>query len=130
MNSPDMYSTEIESFTLELKNYVYSYLTEKGMHPQKMRAEICDNYTNSLAHSIYISFLGNTLEDLYIEYPTTWWDAFKDRWFSSCMRKRWPIHYTTHEYKVTEVYPTFKFKMPDNNPIIQVTNIKGHRYER
>jgi hypothetical protein len=29
-----------------------------------------------------------------VEYPTNWWEAFKDRWFPDWMLAKWPVKYT------------------------------------
>lgn len=29
----------------------------------------------------------------YVRWPKTWWDAFKARWFSDVLLKRWPAEY-------------------------------------
>lgn len=27
------------------------------------------------------------------QYPATWWDAFKERWFPGWARRKWPVNY-------------------------------------
>ena len=35
-----------------------------------------------------------------VEYPATWWDAFKERWFPAWSRRWFPIHHTKVECRV------------------------------
>ncbi len=39
-----------------------------------------------------------------VTYPTTWWDAFKERWFPKWLMVDGidPVQYTTHTFKVVE----------------------------
>lgn len=32
---------------------------------------------------------------VYVKWAKTWWDAFKARWFSDALLKRWPAEYAT-----------------------------------
>ena len=43
-----------------------------------------------------------------IVYPTTWWDAFKARWFPAWALLRWPPAYTRFVPTMTELYPDVK----------------------
>lgn len=42
-----------------------------------------------------------------VSYPSTWWDAFKERWFPLWAKRRWPVKRTTETLKATlwETYP-------------------------
>lgn len=47
----------------------------------------------------------NRLVEKTITYPTTWWDAFKKRWFPEWAKRRWPYHETTHTINWNYGYP-------------------------
>lgn len=48
--------------------------------------------------------------ELVVSYPATWWDHFKQRFFSVKMLKRWPVKYQTTtkraKFNVQAHYPT------------------------
>jgi hypothetical protein len=41
------------------------------------------------------------------EYPTTWWDAVKQRWFPKWALRRWPVSVTVVTVKRGVIYPEF-----------------------
>ena len=41
-----------------------------------------------------------------VEYPETWWDAVKERWFPAWAKKRWPVNWNT--VRAHELYPNIK----------------------
>ena len=45
---------------------------------------------------IYAYVTGKIVDKIHIdiEYPSNWWEAFKDRWFSEWMLNRWPVKMT------------------------------------
>lgn len=46
---------------------------------------------------------GRDLEETIVEYPATWWDAFKQRWFPG-----WKFNLTRVVIVYRELYPQFK----------------------
>jgi len=46
------------------------------------------------------------------QWPADWWQAFKERWFPTWARQRWPIRYEKRVIDVMEIYPTFKPALP------------------
>jgi hypothetical protein len=49
---------------------------------------------------------GTDKEEEKVTYPKDWWQAFKERWFSRWMLKRWPVRYITVKMSKYAVYPT------------------------
>lgn len=45
-----------------------------------------------------------------ISHPSTWWDAFKERWFPEWAKKRWPVQYKT--YEVAAFFPELHRHVP------------------
>src|SRR3989304_4837771 len=39
-------------------------------------------------------------------YPASWWDAFKERWYPTWAKKRWPVEYTVRQWQISALYPT------------------------
>lgn len=55
-----------------------------------------------------------TLDEWKAEYPADWWQAFKERWFSGWVLKRWPVVYIRKHVKLKVLYPEYKVAMPDD----------------
>jgi hypothetical protein len=45
------------------------------------------------------------LTDESVLWPTTWWDAFKERWFPRWWLRRWPANYSHADFTVYRAYP-------------------------
>lgn len=48
-----------------------------------------------------------------IEYPSDWWQAFKDRWFPDWLKRRYPVTMTVHEISAHTIYPHIKVAKPE-----------------
>ena len=48
------------------------------------------------------------LGPIHIEYPATWWDAFKIRWFPKRLLSRWPANKTVRNIEFHAAYPEFR----------------------
>ncbi len=59
-----------------------------------MRAMPLQDYGRKLSIAMYGKLVAGT--DTYGQYPSTWWDAFKLRWFPDRLIKKWPISYETY----------------------------------
>jgi hypothetical protein len=49
--------------------------------------------------------LSERLADESVRWPTTWWDAFKERWFPNWALRRWPAAYSHADFTVYRGYP-------------------------
>lgn len=58
--------------------------------------------TVAVAHAIdslrfqmdsYVAALPDKTISIHEQWPVTWWDAFKERWFPTWLRKRYPVQY-------------------------------------
>jgi hypothetical protein len=49
---------------------------------------------------------GETLEDARAEYPSDWWQAFKQRWFPAWLLQRYPVKVRVVEIEVVALYPS------------------------
>ena len=110
----------MEERTLErLRFYLQTVLDEKlaeefaGSRTVKISA-MTDFFVDKLVLQIKQEILGTTLEEVSVIYPTTWWDAFKKKYFP------WTkINYTTVKLVARELYP--KLSLPDLDPLISLT---------
>lgn len=57
------------------------------MHPEdfEVRFTACSNAYVNFRHRLY----SHKVKD--VEYPADWWEAFKDRWFPSWLKRRYPV---------------------------------------
>lgn len=62
----------------------------------------------------------------YFQFPLNWWEAFKLRFFSAKLLKRFPVKYETIYVTLSESYPDFKPAMPDRNPVIRIAAFSDH----
>lgn len=65
-------------------------------------------YDGVQAARIMIRMLRKSLDIIRIEYPATWWDAVKDRWYPAWAKKRWPVNYTIHKLDIGAIYLTLE----------------------
>jgi len=47
-------------------------------------------------------------ERVVAEYPKTWWDAFKLRWFPRVLLSRYPVEYITVKAEFRAYYPDYR----------------------
>lgn len=48
------------------------------------------------------------------EYPSTWWDAFKERWFPAWALEAYPVNYTILTLEGQIFYPRLPQMSPEN----------------
>jgi hypothetical protein len=56
-----------------------------------------------------------------VRYPTTWWDAFKDRWFPKWALARWPVAWTVDRFEAFHDYPTLA--LYDQSPELRIEHM-------
>jgi hypothetical protein len=64
-----------------------------------------------------------------VQYPTTWWQHFKQRWFTARMLRRWPVQMTTvrkeesHRFKTLATLPEFRYEAPVESAYVMRTTV-------
>ena len=84
-------------------------------------SEIEDITRDELMYSIHTLIPAENLKEekhtVTVNYPATWWHAFKEQYFSAWLKKRYPIKYKTKSETVTftayNLYPKFPEIMPE-----------------
>lgn len=56
------------------------------------------------------------LADESVSWPTTWWDAFKARWFPRWALRRWPAKYSHADFRIYRGYPDLV--LPDQKSVL------------
>lgn len=67
--------------------------------------EACNGAYEELIAKFQRPFYKSESTTYTISYPETWWDAFKLRWFSKKLLKRFPPNYTTHDIEKAYAFP-------------------------
>lgn len=70
---------------------------------------------------------GETAKAEPIQYPSDWWQAFKQRWFPRWALARWPVRLTTHHITLRTLYPNFRISMPSEAHVLKIETLK-HEY--
>ena len=71
------------------------------------------NYlTNQVEYYIQGFIWGEEEKGYEFQYPSTWWEAFKERWFSDWAKNKWPVIYIKHVIDIKVIYPDLKISVP------------------
>jgi hypothetical protein len=55
-----------------------------------------------------------------VKYPSDWWQAFKERYFTDWMLKRWPVQYERFAWDVRCLYPEFRPALPNQKYVLSI----------
>lgn len=64
-----------------------------------------------------------------IVYPIDWREAFKERWFTEWMKKRWPVRYKRVVLDVKAIYPTFRPAVPKEQCVLHIQRYEKNKWE-
>jgi hypothetical protein len=64
-----------------------------------------DFLTGNMVLDLRAHVLGKTIGTPHVEYPATWWDALKRRWFPAWLLSRFPALMTTVDLEVFHTFP-------------------------
>ncbi len=119
--------------TFTLKGHALQHLnladvTDRDVLVDQVRRSLYELETYILAEK-----LAHDVVPVYFSHPTTWWDAFKLRFFSQWLLNKYPPDYTVVEkrvdFKQYALYPSINDVFPDypkENIIVQsMTAVKG-----
>lgn len=128
---PDLVN-EMQKKPPQMQKFVYQLKTmvTDGLLDTESSIEL-DYVYNQLYEQLELSFKGwlwgESLGQARIVYPADWWQAFKERWFPSFLRDRYPIIYSVREIDVKAIYPRLRNRMlyPEVEHVIHVED-KGY----
>lgn len=69
-----------------------------------------DNYLGEILVRMTRDVWAHKLGERTVRYPADWREAFKDRWFPSWLKHRFPVRYKEHDALV--IFPEFKKHFP------------------
>ncbi len=88
---PDFINTT--DLTLEFVRFRITQYIPDGVYPLRISVDEHRDYMmQTTIREISWMLLGKRIESVH--YPTTWWDAFKARWYPRFLRKRYPPQFT------------------------------------
>jgi hypothetical protein len=79
------------------------------------RITVVVNHANgNLVRQIQQFIYGKDHPDKHIiRFPSTWWDAVKERFAPSWFLDRYPVRFTTYKATLSELYPDLTPALPD-----------------
>ena len=108
----------------KIKYATFMQLTEEFVDDYFNRIEVdisehsCWDSDN-IAVRTTASAMGRMLDDTKItKYPSSWWDAFKIRFFPYKLLRRFPANYTDIIVSARELYP--EIAIPDTSRIVTI----------
>ena len=120
----DCFKKPTETKTLErMRIYIFTIIDEKLLGefagPRTTEVSVLGNFVaDQVVFKLRQEILGNTLEEVSVKYPSTWWDAFKDRF----LKRFTKINYIRVKLTARELYPKLAF--PDLDPHILLGKTK------
>lgn len=99
---------ESKNIELTVGNYLErSKIAIELANNPKVQAKICD-WAAYYEIRLISYFYENKVEERYVQYPSSWWQAFKEAFTPIWARKYIPVNYTSHYFVNTNVYPSIK----------------------
>lgn len=103
-----LYEMILNKIKFGISHYAYN------CHPQNLKYETLVDYTHDrMIHLITWNLLGKEIE--MKRYPSTWWDAFKDRWFPKFLKTRFPVSWD--EFKIYNICPHIDIPWHENQEL-------------
>ena len=89
-----------------------AYFSKEMLTDVKVRtSEHVSFVCNSLAIQLNAKVFAQRLDKQTVEYPSDWWQAFKERFFPVWARRRWPVHRTVKIMRLYGAYDPRRFPL-------------------
>lgn len=75
-----------------------------------------DHYLDALVVRLEKDLWSERLADETVKWPSTWWDAFKLRWFPSWLKRHYPIQWSHADFAIYRGCPDVV--MPDRQSVL------------
>lgn len=104
-NEPEQAYTGMESHNLERVRYGIAQVLSRELLNVEVTAEIyADEILMRIRHDVFVE----KFPEHTISYPEDWWQAFKERWFTKFLLRRYPVRYTEHRISLSVLYPDMR----------------------
>lgn len=100
-----MITVEIERKQLEMMRYAVQMSLDDRLMMDAISAEVYHDAAHRMICTLTYDVYGEKREPRRVQWPATWWDAFKQRWFPKWWLRRWPVRYAFAEFRCTQLYP-------------------------
>lgn len=94
---------ELVRHELQCERYSVCY----QISPHLLNADVITNAVGEMVMRLSAHIYGRWEPEDVHEYPSDWWQAFKERWFPEWALKRWPVETTIVTAKRGIIYPQF-----------------------
>ncbi len=109
----------LEKFRLQVYTHLREELIDEIVADPEVRLEEHAQFmADTVAVHIRMDILGRNLAKIECEYPATWWDAVKERWYPGWAKRRWPAQKIKHKLIARELYPLVS--LPEKSPIVHL----------
>lgn len=111
MNSePSLIDPSYRTVELKRKDLYQSHATDLKEFSCDTRF---DHQSRRIVEILRASVYGEPVESVRSKHPKDWREAFKERWFSKWMLKKWPVQYNHYESVSYIMYPNFEPSIPN-----------------
>jgi hypothetical protein len=115
---------EIKTVTLTAKEYHASFQIDDDLLKFRRsceRSEILNEVDRRITYELRRSVYGiDHPPKHFMRYPSTWYEAFKLRYFPKFLIEKYPIRYCNVTVSLSETYPDFKPMLNDSPAVIQM----------
>lgn len=111
---------QLERMTFAARTKISGELTKDfAIAPEVMirRGWMLDEVVLEIRQHVY----GRKAKEIEAQYPTTWWDAVKERFAPEWFKRCWPVRYTHIKLTARELYP--HIAMPERSPVLSLTKL-------
>ncbi len=116
-----------EDITLQLKLLAQSVALDEKLLGCNIDV---DSYMSAVSREVVANFklaiFGSTLKTETVEYPKTWWDAFKQRWYPVWLLDKYPADIVKVTFSAEELYPYLKFSLPEGQPVLRISKMTSN----
>jgi hypothetical protein len=106
--------------TVQLKRL--DFYVQCHLPPAVARSVRCDSYLLPMMEGVVLQLrafvLGETVPEVDVTYPSTWWDAVKDRWFPSWSRQWFPVEYRRIKVDKHTLFPSIE--IPRHEAVVTI----------
>jgi nuclear transport factor 2 (NTF2) superfamily protein len=106
MERPTFTEVHLERMKLVALQYITQELSESFVIEPKVEINTMLKFSlDEMAIRITQEVYGREMDRIEVRYPADWWQAFKERWFPTWAKERWPVRETVVDMVARELYP-------------------------
>lgn len=108
--------TELERLTLTAQHFISRNLLRDFAEPANI--ELREELFGEVCIMVRQAIWGQKLAYARIAYPSDWWQHFKERWFPTWAKKKWPVKRETTTVGISAVYPKLAFPREEHSIVL------------